>query len=137
MQSRRGALYHGAWSAVLLVIEILIGAFVPAHTWLRAYGGDVLVIPLIYCLVRVFVRIWPRMMPAVMCGIGFLAEYLQYLHIADRLGFARGSLPSIILGTSFSWWDILCYIAGMLLIYAAIRLRTHHDTQDGREIHER
>ena len=132
MQSRRGALYYGAWSAVLLVTEILIGAFVPHSTWLRAYGGDVLVIPLIYCLVRVFVQIWPRVMPAVMCGIGFLAEFAQYLHLSDRLGFARGSLPAIIIGTSFSWWDILCYIAGMLLIYAAIRLRTHAKRDEGR-----
>lgn len=124
MQTKAERSHYLILSVILLVIEILIGAFVPHSTWLRAYGGDVLVIPLIYCLVRIFVRILPRLMPFLMCCIGFLAETAQYFHLSDRLGFERGSLMSIIIGTSFSWIDMLCYIAGMLLIYAGIFLKS-------------
>ena len=58
--------------AALLAVEILIGRF--GHGFLRAYVGDVLVIPLIYCFVRIFyVRccIW---LPAAVGGLGILAE---------------------------------------------------------------
>lgn len=123
MQTKQAALRYALLAGVLLGIEILIGACVPHTMWLRSYGGDVLVIPLIYCLVRIFVRILPRTMPLLMCGVGFLAELAQYFHLSDRLGFARGSLPSIILGTSFSTADLACYAAGMLLIYGAMLLR--------------
>ena len=115
--------YYLVLSLLLLVTEILIGAFVPHSMWLRAYGGDILVIPLIYCLVRIFVSAFPRLMPFLMCCVGFAAETAQYFHLSDRLGFARGSIMSIALGTSFSWLDILCYIAGMMLIYIGIFIR--------------
>lgn len=129
MQTKQAAIRYAVLAGVLLGIEILIGAFVPHTMWLRSYGGDVLVIPLIYCLVRIFVRILPRTMPLLMCGVGFLAELAQYFHLSDRLGFARGSLPSIILGTSFSPADLACYVAGMLLIYGVMLLRkeTHRN----------
>jgi len=123
MQTKSERKFYLIWSAVLLITEILIGAFVPHTEWVRAYGGDILVIPLIYCLVRIFVKIFPRLMPFLMCGIGFLAETAQYFHLSDRLGFEKGSLMSIIIGTSFSRIDILCYIAGMIIIYLGIYIR--------------
>ena len=123
MQTKKGMLYYGLWSLGLLIIEILIGVFVPHSMWLRSYGGDILVIPLIYCLIRIFIQALPRGMPFLVCCIGFLAEFLQYIHLAERLGFERGSLGAIIIGTSFSWWDILCYIIGMVLIYAGMYCR--------------
>ena len=53
---------------LLLVVEIIIGKY--AHGFIRAYIGDVLVIPLIYCFVRIFyVRpaVW---LPAAVGGLG-------------------------------------------------------------------
>lgn len=123
MQTKNNLYYYSILSAILLLIEILIGKFIPSGTWLRNYGGDILVIPLIYCLIRIFTKILPKLMPILVCGIGFLAEFAQYCHLSDKLGFTRGSLMSIIIGTSFSWLDILCYIIGMLFIYAGIFLR--------------
>ncbi len=128
MQTKQDRVYYIICSAVLLVIEILIGSVFRNMHWLRDYGGDILVIPLIYCLVRIFVKILPRLMPFLMCCIGFLAETAQYFHLSDRLGFERGSLMSIIIGTSFSWIDILCYIAGMILIYLAVFIRRFQST---------
>ncbi|MDE6004643.1 MAG: DUF2809 domain-containing protein [Oscillospiraceae bacterium] len=124
MQTKANLFYYSLLSAILLVMEILIGKFVPSGTLLRDYGGDILVIPLIYCLIRIFVKILPKAMPLLVCGIGFFAEITQYFHLSDRLGFTRGSLMSILLGTSFSWLDLLCYLIGMLLIYAGILLKS-------------
>ena len=102
---------------LLLAVEIIIGKC--AHGFLRAYGGDVLVIPLIYCFVRVFfVRpaVW---LPAAVGGLGILAEVLQYFNLCGLLGISKGSLLGILLGSSADFADILCYAAGTLLIYMA------------------
>ena len=102
---------------LLLVVEILIGKF--AHGFIRAYVGDVLVIPLIYCFVRIFyVRpaVW---LPAAVGGLGILAEMLQYFNLCGLLGIPKGSLLGILLGSSADFADILCYAVGTVLIYAA------------------
>jgi len=123
MQTKSDRIYYLIWSAVLFIIEFLIAVFVPSPSWLRDSGGDMLIIPLIYCLVRIFIKILPRLMPFLMCCVGFVFEIAQYFQISDRLGFERGSVMSIIIGTSFSWMDILCYIIGMLMIYTGIFIR--------------
>jgi Protein of unknown function (DUF2809). len=102
---------------LLLAVEIIIGNF--AHGFLRAYVGDVLVIPLIYCFVRIFyVRpaVW---LPAAVGGLGILAEILQYFDLCGLLGIPKGSLLGILLGSSADFADIVCYVAGTLLIYAS------------------
>ena len=101
----------------LLAVEILIGRF--AHGFVRAYIGDVLVIPLIYCFVRIFyVRrcVW---LPAAAGGPGILAEALQYADVCGRLGIPKGSLLGILLGSSADLRDVICYAAGVGMIYAA------------------
>ena len=95
----------------------MIGRF--GHGFLRAYVGDVLVIPLIYCFVRIFyVRrcIW---LPAAVGGLGILAEVLQYFNLCGLLGIPKGSLLWILLGSSADFGDIVCYAVGVALIYAA------------------
>ena len=104
---------------LLLVVEIIIGKY--AHGFIRAYIGDVLVIPLIYCFVRIFyVRpaVW---LPAAVGGLGILAEMLQYFNLCGLLGIPKGSLLGILLGSSADFADILCYAVGVLLIYAVQR----------------
>ena len=123
MQTKSERIYYLILSAVLFLIEFLIAVFVPSPSWLRDYGGDMLIIPLIYCLVRIFIKVLPKLMPFLMCCVGFIFEIAQYFHICDILGFEKGSVMRIIIGTSFSWMDIFCYIAGMLLIYAGIYLK--------------
>ncbi|MCR5718672.1 MAG: DUF2809 domain-containing protein [Oscillospiraceae bacterium] len=109
-------LYYAILSAVLLGVECCIGAF--AHGWIRGYFGDVLVMPLLFCLVRVlFPKALPRTMPLLICGVGFVAEITQYFRLYEVLGFEKGSLGAVILGTDFSWNDLLCYMAGTVLIY--------------------
>lgn len=126
MQTKKGMLYYGALSALLLGTEIWIG--ICAGGWIRNYFGDVLVIPLMYCLVRIFTKKLPALLPVIMFGIGVIAEITQYFHLADRLGFERGSLMSILLGTSASLWDAVSYAAGAVLIYAGIAVR-HYATR--------
>ena len=105
--------------ATLLAVEILIGTF--AHGFLRAYVGDVLVIPLIYCFLRIFYVRSAVWLPAAVGGLGIFAEMLQYFNLCGLMGIPKGSLLGILLGSSDDFADIVCYAVGVLLIYAAER----------------
>lgn len=132
MQTKTMRVYYLVLSAVLLGVEIYIGAY--THGWVRDSLGDILVIPLIYCLTRIFVKWLPRTMPLVMCGVGFAAEIAQYFKLYEILGFEKGSLGAIILGTGFSWGDMLCYIAGTVLIYLGMLLRSFLQNRKGVQV---
>jgi len=83
---------------------------------IRPYGGDFLWGIFLYCLVRSFVN-----RPVMPIAIGVLVfcyaeETLQYFHLADRLGFRKPSLMRTLIGTSFTWVDILCYTLGIGIV---------------------
>ena len=122
--------------AALLAVEILIGTF--AHGFLRAYVGDVLVIPLIYCFLRIFYVRSAVWLPAAVGGLGIFAEMLQYFNLCGLLGIPKGSLLGILLGSSADFADIVCYAVGVLLIYAAERcFKRSLDGCTGRKNHYR
>ena len=104
----------------LLLTEILIGAFLKGG-FIRAYGGDILVFPLLYAFFRILFpgkgSFTERILPFLLFLSGVCVELLQGLHIADRLHITS-RLIRIIVGSTFDFWDIACYLAGMLLIYA-------------------
>ncbi len=105
---------YAAAFALLLGVEIFIGVFVHDR-FVRPYLGDVLVVIVLYCLVRIIVPIncpW-------LCGAIFVfsaaVEFLQGMHIADLLGIHNPVLRTII-GTSFDPGDILCYFIGCFFL---------------------
>ncbi len=119
-QNLKAAFCYAAAFLWLLLTEIVIGIY--GLGIVRSYGGDVLVIPLLYCLVRMVTKICPRTLPLWLWGVGLFTELLQLCNLAERLGFPEGSLPAILLGTRADWMDVLCYGIGTALIYAAMGL---------------
>lgn len=119
-QTLRSALGHAAAFLLLLITEILIGMY--GLGWIRSYGGDVLVLPLLYCLIRIFTRALPHTLPLCLFGVGCFAELLQLMKISELLGFKAGSLPAILIGTRADWMDVICYGLGTVLIYIVILL---------------
>lgn len=111
----------------LLLTEILIGAFLKGG-FIRAYGGDVLVLPLLYAFFRILFPgtdcFTEKILPFLLFLLGVCVELLQGLHIADRLHITS-RLIRIIVGSTFDVWDIACYFAGMLLIYAFLYFKSH------------
>jgi Protein of unknown function (DUF2809) len=107
---------------LLLLIEILIARYVDDQV-IRPYAGDYLVVILLYCLLRGFVKI--RVITAAVSVLGFsiLIESLQYFKLADKLGLAQGSLSRIILGDYFSWIDIFTYTLGIITVLCFERSR--------------
>lgn len=119
------------------VILYGIEAFIAMRTsgWIRGYIGDVLVLPLLYCLIRTFTDRLPRTLPVLLFGVGCLAEFLQFIRIHEILGISEGTPFGIIIGTRADWIDILCYAVGTLGILAFIHVIKHIRRQKG-EIHD-
>jgi hypothetical protein len=100
---------------VLLLAEIEIALF-SKHPFIRPFLGDILVVILLYCLLQSFLKIKKIISAVIVLLISFVVESLQYFHVADWLGLEPNSFWSIVIGTHFSFWDLVCYISGILLV---------------------
>lgn len=109
---------------LLLLTEILIGVFLKGG-FIRAYGGDILVLPLLYAFLRILYprsdNFTMRILPLGLFIFGVLVEALQGAHIADRLHITSRVIR-IIIGSTFDFLDIACYFVGMLLIYGFLHV---------------
>ncbi len=105
---------------LLFIIEVLIALYIDDN-FVRPYIGDVLVVILVYCFVKSFIKL-----PVIPVAIGvlifsFIIEILQYYHIVDRLRLGHSKLARTVIGTSFAWEDILAYIAGFIIVLVTER----------------
>lgn len=102
-------------AAFLFALEICIALFV-TDSIVRPFVGDVLVVALIYCFLRIFLRIayWKAALGvlAFACTI----EILQYFDYVARLGLENNRVLSVALGRTFEWLDFAAYLAGFLFI---------------------
>ena len=105
--------FYAICFAGLFVDETLIALFV-RDAFIRPYMGDVLVVILIYCFVRMFITRPLRWLPLWIFLFACCIETLQYLQLVTLLGLQNCTLARVVLGTSFSWWDIVCYAVGCL-----------------------
>ena len=110
-------LIYGLASLILLGIEILIGLY--AHGWVRSYLGDVLVVIHLYTLYRTISPDRPAkwfVLPTVILIFSFAVEFLQLWGFCDRFGITN-KLLRIIIGTGFSYIDLISYAVGIIPCY--------------------
>jgi len=105
---------HLLIALVVFVAEILVATIFSQVRFVRSFLSDFLVVILLYHLVKAFRAFAPLPLAIAVFLFSCVVEVSQYFHLADALGFPRGSLPNILLGTSFSWIDILMYFLGCL-----------------------
>ena len=106
----------------LLGIEAYIGIYMP-DTIIRPYGGDFLVVILLYCLVKSFINSRVLLTAAWVLVFAYTIEISQYFHMVSILGLQRFKLATLLLGTSFSFIDLLTYTLGILLVIIVENLR--------------
>jgi uncharacterized protein DUF2809 len=102
-------------SILLLGVEIFIGACMHDQI-IRPYGGDFLVVILLYCVVRSFWNSTVLVTAVMVLLFSYLLEISQYFKLADHLGLKAHSLVRILLGSYFSWTDMFVYTLGILLV---------------------
>ena len=100
---------------LLFLVEVCIALFVRARI-VRPYLGDVLVVMLLYCFVRSFLKLKPRVAALGVLLFAFLIEMLQYFRLVEELGLRDNKIATTVLGSSFEWEDLLAYSLGAVLV---------------------
>ena len=99
----------------IFITEALIALYVHDDI-IRPWGGDVLVVVLLYCFVRGITRLNVLTAAAVVLVFSWFVEALQYLQIIRILGLEGSAFARTVIGTTFSWADIVAYTLGIALV---------------------
>lgn len=106
--------YLKAFIAIFLV-ELFIAVFVHDRI-IRPYIGDILVIVLLYTFIKIFTKREIRLLPVYLFVFAAFVEGMQYFNIVKVLGLENNKVLSIIIGSTFDIKDILCYLAGSVIL---------------------
>ncbi len=91
-----------------------------AKGFIRDYVGDILIIPTMYLIFRIFddedsvINIYA--LPLFCYSLGQLCEIVQALELPQRFGLSERSLIGIALGGTGDILDIVGYFAGLMLV---------------------
>ena len=103
------------FAVIIFLVEVFIALFVHDEI-IRPHIGDLLVVILIYCFLRSFINISVWKMAVFVLIFAYIVEMLQDFKIIEILGLGQYQLAGIIIGTSFSWIDILAYTLGIGIV---------------------
>ena len=100
---------------ILFLIELAIALFIEDRI-IRPYVGDILVVCLIYCFLRIFLQAESWKIALGVLLFAFTIETLQYFDYVKLLGLEKNRILSVAMGRSFAWNDFIAYFVGFLLI---------------------
>ena len=105
---------------VLVGVEVVI-ALTQHGNFIRNYGGDIIVMWVLYCLVQAVLGGKNNHYIVNLCllAFAFAVELVQLWGFADRFGIENPFLRTLI-GTSFAAEDLLCYAAGTAVACAGV-----------------
>jgi len=107
---------------LLLAIELYIGIYMH-DAIIRPFGSDFLVVILLYCLVKSFFNTPVLLTACWILVFAYAVEVSQYFHLVQLLGLQHSELAKLLLGTTFSFTDLLIYTMVVLLVIIVENLR--------------
>ena len=99
---------------VTFIIEVIIAKYVHDKI-IRPYIGDVLVVICLYTFAKSIFLDKIKWLSLYVLIFAVIVEILQYFNYAQIL-FGDNKIAKTLLGSSFDVKDILCYVAGYLII---------------------
>ncbi|HEY9000009.1 MAG TPA: DUF2809 domain-containing protein [Mucilaginibacter sp.] len=118
----RANLNYFLFFIVLLVVELMIGIYMH-DAFIRPYGGDFLVVILLYCFIKSFMDASVTKTAIGVLVFAYAVELSQYFHLVKLLSLQHSRIALLILGNSFSFSDLLCYTLGILLVLIIEKIR--------------
>lgn len=103
------------YTALLFLTEVFIALYIN-DAFIRPYGGDILVVLLVYYFLKTFIKTKPIYLTVFTLLFAYFVEFLQYLNFITFIGLQKNKLARVVIGTSFSWGDMVCYTVGFVLI---------------------
>lgn len=110
--------------AILLFTEVLIGIYLHDAV-IRPYGGDFLVVILLYCLVKSCLDAPVGSTACFVLLFSYAIEISQYFHLTRLLGWQKSTIADLLLGHFFSMTDMLMYTLGILSVIVVERIRNN------------
>lgn len=107
---------------LIFAIEVIIAMFVK-DSIIRPYGGDILVVIMIYYFAKAFIYTSPLYIGIGTLLFAYAIETGQYFNLVEILHLQENKIMRIVIGSSFSWGDMLCYTIGILICLAIDRKR--------------
>jgi hypothetical protein len=98
----------------VFITEILIAMYVH-DSIIRPFGGDVLVVVLIYAFVRSFLNTNYFYTAIGVLVFSFAVEISQAFNLVKMLGLQHNKIMRIALGSTFSYYDLLAYFIGFFI----------------------
>lgn len=99
---------------LLFITEVYIALYVN-DKFIRPYLGDVLVVILIYCFIKSFIKIKPLTAAITTLLLAYTIEFAQYFNIVERLNLSHSKLARTVIGIGFDKMDLVCYAAGIII----------------------
>lgn len=103
------------WTILLFLAEVIIALYIN-DSIIRPYGGDILVVILVYCCIRSFFNttLYPTAIGVLL--FAYLIETLQFFNFIEYLGLQDSKIAQLVLGNSFAWLDLVAYTLGILAV---------------------
>lgn len=101
---------------IILITEVLIALFLKSG-FIRSYVGDILVVILICCFVRIFFVKKVKLLALWVFLFSVAVEVAQYFDLVKLLGLDGSEFLSILIGRTYSFIDILCYLLGCIIFF--------------------
>lgn len=105
---------------LLLAAEITIAIF-HFNPFVRGFLGDVLVVLLLYCFLKIYIRNNVLKTALAVLTFALFIEFLQYFKLAEILNI-ESKIILTLLGSVFDMWDLLAYFIGFLIIMSIEKL---------------
>jgi len=105
-------------AAVLLAVEIVIALFI-RDSFVRPVLGDVLAVMLVYCALLAVIELRRPIAACIAFLVGVVVEIMQLIDALTLLGLQDNPLARIVLGTTFTWEDIVAYVIGAIIALGA------------------
>ena len=101
---------------VLLAAVVFIAVFI-TEGFIRYHFGDILIVVLIYCAIKSFIRNRLKWLAVYIFAFAVVVEIGQYFNLVNVLGLEQSRVAKIIIGVTFDPYDILMYFIGCVLIF--------------------
>jgi len=108
----------------IFVIEVIIALFVNDRI-VRPYLGDVLVVIMIYYFAKSFISTKTIYLVSAVLLFAYMVEIGQYYNLVEVLNLQNNGLMRVVIGSSFSWIDILAYTIGGMICYFIDRKKSY------------
>ncbi|MBR3818874.1 MAG: DUF2809 domain-containing protein [Clostridia bacterium] len=103
---------------LLFAVEVAIAVLVH-DDFVRPFIGYVLVVMLVCAFLRIIFPERSKIIPVFATLFAVIIEILQYFDFVKLLGLENNVILSTALGRTFDIKDIVCYIIGGLIFFAA------------------